>query len=149
MYYDADYIRALEYGLRPRPEKASGSTALVMLFTNSRAFATCCCFPICARKPKPSATVETLCYINRLVPRALLRVGFEPCNRRPSWKRKPHVIPSLLIVAAIAITLFSLVGIGAVLGWIPTSVGTPGAATTPAAQAPEQPPRSPPSRSLR
>src|SRR6266853_3646985 len=45
----------------------------------------------------------------------------------------------LLIIAAIAITLFSLVGIGAVLGWIPTSVGTPGAATTPVAQAPEQP----------
>ena len=49
-----------------------------------------------------------------------------------------HTHP-LLIVAAIAITLFSLVGIGAVLGWIPTSVGTPGAASTPVAQAPEQP----------
>ena len=45
----------------------------------------------------------------------------------------------LVIIAAIAITLFSLVGIGAVLGWIPTSVGTPGAASTPVAQAPEQP----------
>ena len=45
----------------------------------------------------------------------------------------------LIIIAAIAITLFSLVGIGAVLGWIPTSVGTPGAASTPVAQAPEQP----------
>ena len=45
----------------------------------------------------------------------------------------------LLIIAAIAITLFSLVGIGAVLGWIPTSVGNPGAASTPLAQAPEQP----------
>ena len=45
----------------------------------------------------------------------------------------------LLIIAAIAITLFSLVGIGAVLGWIPTSVGNPGAASTPVAQAPEQP----------
>ena len=44
----------------------------------------------------------------------------------------------LVIIAAIAITLFSLVGIGAVLGWIPTSVGTPGAASTPVAQAPEQ-----------
>ncbi len=49
-----------------------------------------------------------------------------------------HTHP-LIIIAAIAITLFSLVGIGAVLGWIPTSVGTPGAATTPVAQAPEQP----------
>src|SRR5882762_1081662 len=48
-----------------------------------------------------------------------------------------HTHP-LVIIAAIAITLFSLVGIGAVLGWIPTSVGTPGAASTPAAQAPEQ-----------
>ncbi len=45
----------------------------------------------------------------------------------------------LLIIAAIAITLFSLVGIGAVLGWIPTSVGNPGAASAPVALAPEQP----------
>jgi outer membrane lipoprotein SlyB len=45
----------------------------------------------------------------------------------------------LIIIAAIAITLFSLIGIGAVLGWIPTSVGNPGAASTPVAQAPEQP----------
>src|SRR5713101_2648175 len=47
----------------------------------------------------------------------------------------------LMIIAAIAITLFSLVGIGAVLGWIPTSVGNQGAAnsTPPLAQAPEQP----------
>src|SRR5712692_6784546 len=44
----------------------------------------------------------------------------------------------LTIIAAIAITLFSLVGIGAVLGWIPTSVGNQGAASTPVAQAPEQ-----------
>src|SRR5712691_584528 len=44
----------------------------------------------------------------------------------------------LMIIAAIAITLFSLVGIGAVLGWIPTSVGNPGA-STPLAQVPEQP----------
>ena len=49
-----------------------------------------------------------------------------------------HTHP-LVIIAAIAMTLFSLVGIGAVLGWIPTSVGTPGAASTPVAQAPEQP----------
>ena len=50
-----------------------------------------------------------------------------------------HTHP-LIIIAAIAITLFSLVGIGAVLGWIPTSVGNPGAASTPVvAQAPEQP----------
>lgn len=38
----------------------------------------------------------------------------------------------LVITAAIAVTLFSLVGIAAVLGWIPTSVGTQ-------AQAPGQP----------
>ena len=49
-----------------------------------------------------------------------------------------HTHP-LVIIAAVAITLFSLVGIGAVLGWIPTSVGNPGAASTPVAQAPEQP----------
>jgi len=41
-----------------RGREGSGSTASVMLFTNSRAFRDGCCFPICARKPKPSATVE-------------------------------------------------------------------------------------------
>ena len=50
--------------------------------------------------------------------------------------RKTH---PLIIIAAVAITLFSLVGIGAVLGWIPTSVGNPGAASAPVALAPEQP----------
>jgi len=55
----------------------------------------------------------------------------------------------LMIIAAIAITLFSLVGIGAVLGWIPTSVGTPGAASTPVAQAPEQPAAQPAERALK
>ena len=50
--------------------------------------------------------------------------------------RKTH---PLIIIAAVAITLFSLVGIGAVLGWIPTSVGNPSPASTPLAQAPEQP----------
>lgn len=42
-----------------------------------------------------------------------------------------------VIVSAIAVTLFCLVGIGAIVGWIPTSVG--GGGITPAAQAPEQP----------
>lgn len=43
----------------------------------------------------------------------------------------------LIIVAAITVTLFSLVGIGAVLGWIPTSVGG-GASPAPVVEAPEQ-----------
>lgn len=42
-----------------------------------------------------------------------------------------------VIIAAISVTLFSLVGIGAILGWIPTSAG--GGATAPAVQVPEQP----------
>lgn len=42
----------------------------------------------------------------------------------------------LLIVAAISVTVFSLVGIGAMLGWIPTSIGNP----APVAQAPETQP---------
>jgi outer membrane lipoprotein SlyB len=46
-------------------------------------------------------------------------------------------IHPFVIVAAIAVTVFCLVGIGAVLGWIPTSIG--GGRTTPAAPAPEQP----------
>jgi outer membrane lipoprotein SlyB len=49
-----------------------------------------------------------------------------------------------VIIAAIAVTVFSLVGIGAVLGWVPTSIGgggitpakAPAEATEPAAQAP-------------
>ena len=46
----------------------------------------------------------------------------------------------LVIIAAIAITVFSLVGIGAMLGWIPTSVGTQNsAAPAPLALAPAQP----------
>jgi len=46
----------------------------------------------------------------------------------------------LIIIAAVTVTLFSLVGIGAVLGWIPTSVGNPKSAEPPAAiaEAPAQ-----------
>jgi outer membrane lipoprotein SlyB len=57
-------------------------------------------------------------------------------------KRQSHPV---VIVAAIAVTVFSLVGVGAVLGWIPTSSGgAPAAkvqadATGPAVHAPEQP----------
>jgi outer membrane lipoprotein SlyB len=49
----------------------------------------------------------------------------------------PHRTHPLVIVAAGTVTLFSLVGVGAVMGWIPTTVGqsSPSAA---AAQAPEQ-----------
>jgi outer membrane lipoprotein SlyB len=43
----------------------------------------------------------------------------------------------LIIIAAITVTLFSLVGIGAVLGWIPTSVGG-NTGSAPVARAPEQ-----------
>jgi len=46
----------------------------------------------------------------------------------------------LIIIAAVTVTLFSMVGIGAVLGWIPTSVGNQKSAETPAAmtEAPAQ-----------
>jgi len=43
----------------------------------------------------------------------------------------------LVIVAASTVSLFSLVGIGAVMGWIPTSVGNQSSTTV--AKAPEQP----------
>jgi len=49
-------------------------------------------------------------------------------------QRRTH---PLIIVAASTVSLFSLAGIGAVMGWIPTSVGNQNAATI--AQAPEQP----------
>src|SRR5258708_5995691 len=42
-----------------------------------------------------NATAETLCYINRLARRALVRVSLTLCNRRPPWKLKPHVRPTL------------------------------------------------------
>jgi outer membrane lipoprotein SlyB len=46
----------------------------------------------------------------------------------------------LIIIAAVAVTLFSLVGIGAVLGWFPTSVGNQRAEVpAPVTQALEQP----------
>lgn len=43
----------------------------------------------------------------------------------------------LIIIAAGTVSLFSLVGVGAVMGWIPTSVGSNTSAVV--AQAPEQP----------
>jgi len=49
-------------------------------------------------------------------------------------QRRTH---PLIIVAAGTVSLFSLVGIGAVMGWIPTSVGNQN--TTAVAQAPEEP----------
>jgi len=45
----------------------------------------------------------------------------------------------LVIVAAGAVSLFSLVGIGAVMGWIPTSVGNQNSTSAVVAQAPQQP----------
>jgi len=43
----------------------------------------------------------------------------------------------LMIIAAISVTVFSLVGIGAMLGWIPTSIGNTSASVPPTSQAPE------------
>jgi outer membrane lipoprotein SlyB len=47
----------------------------------------------------------------------------------------------LIIVAAGTVSLFSLVGIGAVMGWIPTSIGqsSPSAAVAPIPEQPAQP----------
>lgn len=47
-----------------------------------------------------------------------------------------HTYP-FVIVAAVALTVFSLVGIGAILGWIPTSIG--GSEVKPAAVEPATP----------
>ena len=49
----------------------------------------------------------------------------------------PRRTHPLIIVAAAAVSLFSLVGIGAVMGWIPTSTGQSNPSAT-VAQAPEQ-----------
>lgn len=50
----------------------------------------------------------------------------------------PHRMHPLIIAAAGAVSLFSLVGIGAVMGWIPTSVGNQNSTSAVVAQAPEQ-----------
>jgi outer membrane lipoprotein SlyB len=53
----------------------------------------------------------------------------------------PRRTHPLIIVAAGAVSLFSVVGIGAVMGWIPTSVGqsSPSAAVAPIPEQPAQP----------
>jgi outer membrane lipoprotein SlyB len=51
----------------------------------------------------------------------------------------------ILIIAGIAVTVFSLVGVAAIMGWIPTSTGQNAAATAPVAQleAPKAPAEQP------
>ena len=45
MYYDADYVRALEYGMPPAAGLGLGSTGMVMLYTNAPSIRDVLLFP--------------------------------------------------------------------------------------------------------